>query len=294
MLREYAVDPDAIYRNLDTLHRFVTDFNAENGRVVSAIPRKWLAQQKNLIKGLQLGPVAKTRVLGKLEKINDVSLINGYTIPAQLVNWIDQALHVKNGANLNAIISTQVCAQNQIYDYANMFAHEPNNWEIDKTISVQRVAADMANAISHSLRLATCVYYVDPYFTPSDNRFVAPLMAFIQKIQQGKTKIVTIHTTDKNCDRAGFINGLNLIIKPLLPTGFTLKLFIWQRPQIHDRYILTKNVGYSFGHGLDEAEYAAALNVNIDRLGESARKEQFRYFSAKDDLNDNVISVTGQ
>ncbi len=69
---------------------------------------------------------------------------------------------------------------------------------------------------------------------------------------------------------------------------------MWGRAQTHDPYILTKNVGYSFGHGLDEAQYTASLKVNIDRLAENAITDQFRYFSANDDLNDNVISVTGE
>jgi hypothetical protein len=153
----------------------------------------------------------------------------------------------------------------------------------------------MADAIENSLRIATTVFYVDPYFSPGENRFVAPLLAFIQKMQLGRSNTITIHTTTgPNRQRSDFTRDLQQIVKPDLPNGFTVKLFIWQPAQLHDRYILTKNVGYSFGHGLNQDTYNNTLNVNINRISESARELEFGNFSVKDDLNDNVISVTGE
>ncbi|WP_404391386.1 hypothetical protein [Pseudoalteromonas phenolica] len=294
MLREYAIDPDAIYRNLDSLQRFLTDFHAENGRVVAAVPRNWFDEQKKKVVELGLPTMAKRNVLDKLTKIKNASLISGYTIPRAIEPWLEQALHIKAQTELNGIMSSSYCAENQIFDYSNLLMNFPNNWEIDSSISVPRTAVDLSGAIERSLILASAVLYVDPYFTAADNRFVSPLMAFIRKMEQGRCKSITIHTTDRGADRASHVLNLQQVIKPLLSTGFTVKLFLWQRPQMHDRFILTKNVGYSFGHGLDEAEYATALAVNIDRLSESARVEHFRYFSSKDDINDNVISVTGE
>lgn len=299
MIREYAVDPEAIYRNLDSLQRFLSDFNAEKGRVIAAIPRKWFEVQEEAVKAkaeeMGLGPIAQNNVMDKLIKINEISLIKGYTIPRDKVVWLEQAAHVKERAIINGIMSTSFCGENQIYDYANLLEHCPESWEIDNTQSVERVAANMADAISNSLRIATTVFYVDPYFNPGENRFVAPLLAFIQKMQLGRCKTVTIHTTTGlNRQRSDFTRDLQQIVKPDLPNGFTVKLFIWQPAQLHDRYILTKNVGYSFGHGLDQDTYNNALNVNINRISETARESEFGKCSMKDDLNDNVISVTGE
>lgn len=299
MIREYAVDPEAIYRNLDSLQRFLSDFHAEKGRVISAIPRKWFELQEEevntKVEAMGLGPVARNNVMDKLVKINEISLVKGYAIPRDKVNWFDQATHVKERSILNGIMSTRFCGENQIYDYANLLEHSPENWEIDNTQSVERLATNMADAIENSLRIATTVFYIDPYFDPGDNRFVAPLLAFIQKIRLGRSKTITIHTTTgNNRQRSDFTRGLQQIVKPDLPNGFTVKLFIWQSAQLHDRYILTKNVGYSFGHGLSQEIYNNAINVNINRISETARELEFGKFSVKDDLNDNVISVTGE
>lgn len=294
MLREYAVDPSEIYRDLGALQRFLDDFNAARGRVIAAIPRDWFDAQTRYLREMELGPVAKSKVLEQLKRIRNVSVINGYTIPRRLDQWLDQALHVKTQTNLNGIMSSYYSEELQIYDYRNLLEHQPSDWHLEQSISVERTAQRLSEAIDTSLRLATTVFYVDPYFSAADNRFIAPLIAFIQKMMQGRCRILTIHTTNRDqATRAVHLANLEQFIKPILPNGFTVKLFIWQAQQMHDRFILTKNVGYSFGHGLDEAAYAQALRVNIDRLGESSRAELFRYFSEKDDINDHVISVTG-
>ena len=294
MLREYAVDPSVVYSDLNVLQRFLTDFHAENGRVVSAIPKNWFAEQRKAVDALGLQPIAKRNVMDTITKIKNASLITGYTIPKTIKSWVEQALHVKAQTELGGIMSSQYCAENQIYDYGNLLVNYPNEWVMDKSISVPRTANDLSNAIARSLILATTVIYVDPYFSAADNAFVNPFMAFISKMQQGQCKTITIHTTNRAFEKAAHKRNLEEILKPLLPTGFKVKLFMWQQQQMHDRYILTKNVGYSFGHGLDEAAYAAALKVNIERLAESARDLQFKYFSQKDDVNDDVISIVGE
>lgn len=295
MLREYAVDPEVIFRDLGALQRFLDDFHAARGRVISAIPRDWFNEQNRYLGNLVLGPAARNNVKDQLRKIQKVSVISGYTIPGRLEQWLDQALHIKNQTELNGIMSSYYCEERQIYDYTNLLEHKPNDWILEQTISIERTAQRLSETIAPALRLATTVFYVDPYFSAADNRFVAPLKAFIDQMMNGRCRLLTIHTTNQGgATRAVHAANLEQIIKPLLPSGFTLKLFIWQQQQMHDRFILTKNVGFSFGHGLDEAGYANALQVNISRLGESSRAEHFRFFSTKDDINDNVISVTGE
>lgn len=293
MLREYAVDPSVIYNDVNVLQRFLTDFHAENGRVVSAIPKNWFAEQRKAVDAMGLLPMEKRNVMDTITKIKKASLITGYTIPKAIKSWLDQALHVKGQTDLNGIMSSAYCAENQIFDYGNLLVNYPNGWSLGQSISVPRTDVDLSNAIEKSLTLATTVIYADPYFSAADNAFVKPLMAFISKMQQGRCKNITIHTTNRALEKAAHKRNIEEILKPLLPTGFTVKLFMWQQQQMHDRFILTKNVGYSFGHGLDEAQYAAALHVNIDRLSESARDAHFKYFSQKDDVNDEVICVTG-
>lgn len=295
MLREYAVDPAEIFRDIGSLQRFLDDFHAARGRVIAAIPRDWFSAQLTELARLSLQPIERRTVKDLLKKIEDVSVISGYTIPRDIEPWLDKALHVKTQTELNGIMSSLYCDERKIYNYSNLLINKPDDWNLEQSISVERTAQRLSETIETGLRLATTVFFIDPYFSAADNRFVAPLLAFIQKMMLGRCRSLTIHTTNRDgATRTVHSGNLYQFLKPLLPRGFTVKLFIWQQQQMHDRFILTKNVGYSFGHGLDEAEYTQALRVNVARLGESARAEHFRYFSIKDDINDNVISVTGE
>lgn len=78
MIREYAVDPDAYTRNIDALQRFFTDFRAEKGRVVTAIPnlqRNWVRAQQNCIRAMQLPPVQRKKCFDKISELA-ASIIN--------------------------------------------------------------------------------------------------------------------------------------------------------------------------------------------------------------------------
>ena len=198
--------------------------------------------QRRKVNTLYLVPIAKRNVVDKFTKIKNASLINGYTIPKAIEPWLEQAIHIKDQTQLNGIMSSQFCAENQIYDYSNMLLNFPLDWEIDSSISVPRTAQDLSTAIERSLILATSVLYVDPYFSAANNQFVAPLMAIIRKMQLGRWRTITIHTTNRELHPTAHRMNLEPIIKPDLPRGFTVKLFMWQQQQTHDRFIITKNV----------------------------------------------------
>ena len=197
MIREYAVDPEAIYQNKHSVQRFLSEFNAEHGRVISEVPRKWYEEHCAKIRGCFKSPVARRRALDELLKIKNSSLVSGYVIPNNIEAWIDKALYAKNNSIMDAIISTRKCDESQIYCYEDLLEDTPKNWNIGNTIAVERSANGLANCIEYSLKLATTVFYVDPYFNPADNRFVAPLMAFINAIKSGRfnTNIITIIIT---------------------------------------------------------------------------------------------------
>lgn len=293
MINQYAIDPHAIYRNKDSINRFLTDFNAENGRVLAAIPNRWFDEHKKEIKRWFENPMARRKALDKLTKIKNSSLVVGYSAPQQIARWIDKAIYLKADSSISAILSTKRCVENQIYCYEDILEEAPPNWEIGQTTAVVRDANILASTIRLSLELATTTYYVDPYFNPVDGRFVAPLLKFIEVLNSGRygTNAITIHTSTNSGTRIELERGLNECVLPELPEGFSVKLFLWQSQELHDRFILTKNVGYAFGHGLDEATYLRAMKVNINRLSENVRKEEFEKFSMKDDINDNPIII---
>ena len=297
MIREYAVDPAAIYRNLDSLQRFLSDFRAEHGRIVAGIPRAWERVQQDFIRQMGLSTIARRKCFDEIDIIAETSVFTGLSIPTDLDGWINQARHVKQHLALNAIISTTTNAATGEFNYENFLEDAPEGWHSPQTISVERTAVSLAASIGKSLSIASSVLFVDPYFNPADERYRAPILEFISKINGNRQNCrkIFLHTAEQHNQntqklRQDISHGLENHIKPRLPENFTIETWIWPSNQLHDRFVLTKNVGYAFGHGLDEARYQGAINVNINRLAESARKAEFTKFStAANRLGDPII-----
>ncbi|MDH5913638.1 hypothetical protein L8R80_10445 [Vibrio splendidus] len=302
MIKEYAVDPNAYTRNLDSLQRFFIDFRAENGRVVAAIPRNWQREQQNLIRAMGLQTIQKQKCFDEISKIVKHSLISGTTIPTELDGWIEQARYVKQQLGLEAIITCVDDFPNGEFDYSNILFVNPSNWNIENSISVRRQAIDMANAISSSLSIAEVCMFVDPYFDPGKDRFKNVLIEFITKLSNGRRRCrkAYLHTAihrdaiDKNRTRTDIENALQQNIQPLLPEGFVLETWFWPENKMHDRFVLTKQVGYSFGHGLDEAASRDAIQVNINRIAETARETEYRKLSNSALRTGDPIVIIGE
>lgn len=299
MIREYAVDPDAYIRNLDALQRFFTDFRAEKGRVVTAIPnlpRNWVRAQQDSIRAMQLPPVQRRKCFDKVSELASSSLMPGIQIPANLNLWIEQARHVKGELGTEAIITCNADEPNGEFNYAELMFNEPQNWNIDQTISVPRNAQSLADAISVSLSLAEVAMFIDPYFHPSDDRYRLPFIEFVNRLSAGRRpcrRALVYTAIHEGKTRADLQRGLTEHVQPLLPAGFEVELSLWPPNLMHDRFVLTKQVGYSFGHGLDEATYQGAIDVNVNRVAETARQSEYRKFSNTAVRQGDPIIVVG-
>ncbi|MCC5487647.1 hypothetical protein AB6E94_21955 [Vibrio lentus] len=299
MIREYAVDPDAYTRNLDALQRFFTDFRAEKGRVVTAIPnlqRNWVRAQQDSIRAMQLPPVQRRKCFDKISELASSSLMPGIQIPANLNLWIEQARHVKGELGTEAIITCNTDEANGEFDYAELMFNEPQNWNIGQTISVPRNAQSLADALSVSLSLAEVAMFIDPYFHPSDDRYRLPFIEFVNRLSAGRRpcrRALVYTAIHEGKTRADLQRGLTEHVQPLLPAGFEVELSLWPPNLMHDRFVLTKQVGYSFGHGLDEATYQGAIDVNVNRVAETARQSEYRKFSNTAVRQGDPIIVVG-
>ncbi|MBO2581746.1 hypothetical protein [Shewanella algae] len=296
MLREYAVDPEVALSSLVSLQRFFSEFGAQHGRVISEIPSSWEREQQAKIRELNLTPVAKRKAFDHIKKLASTSVVGGLAIPGELDVWIEKARYVKRVYGIHAILHRELNSHAGEFDYGNMLEECPDEWVIQHTSSVPRNAQNMAKAIEQALSIATVALFVDPYFHPTEDRYRAPLIEFINRLCGGRRecKKAYLHTTtQQEKGRIDIIQGLSNHVQPLLPSGFTLETWIWPQALLHDRFMLTKNVGFAFGHGLDEARYQDAIQVNINRLGEDARAVEFKKFSTQGLRLDDEIVFTG-
>lgn len=303
MIREYALDPTVAASDSNTLHRIFSEFGGQNGRVISDIPKGWSSAVRRLIEAKGFSVRAKNNCLQELTNLRSTGIVKGDEQPLGENSWLDRALELKQSLSLNAILTSQEQIQRQQFNYLNMLGDSPINWNIEQTKSVARNATALNESISHSLQLSKKFIFVDPYFDPLKDDSRLPFIEYIKTIASGRflSKKVYIHTCEnphvnlaKRKIRTDIQRGMEECIKPLLPVGFTVELWIWPNDKIHDRFVLTNLVGHAFGHGLNETQYNGAINVNVNRLGPTARAEEFRKFSTKAHSLGDSISVTGE
>jgi len=302
MIREYAFDPDVAVTDTNTLQRFFSEFGAEYGRVIGEVPNKWKEDLVRKIQGMGMSAGARRNCLDQLAKLARTGVVRRDTKRIGDDDWLDRALSLHAITAFNAILTDAEDLANSQFNYFDMLESSPDDWVIEQTKGVPRNAVSLADSIANSLGLSKTIFFVDRYFDPLKEESRAPFIEYIRRCTNGRiaTNKIYVHTSEINHEdlarrknRADIERGMTECIQPLLPSGFTVELWVWPINKIHDRFILTNMVGYAFGHGLSEDQYRDAIEVNVNRLGDSARAKQFRYFSTEANRIGDAILVVG-
>ncbi|AQT59173.1 hypothetical protein [Cellvibrio sp. PSBB023] len=302
MIREYAVNPEVICSSVEILQRFFSDFGADKGRVIGAIPHQWYRDIERRIQLLGLTTIAKRKCFDNLRSFEKSSLVKRDGKPLDAHTWVEKAKLLNGQEIFEGILSDQVSVDEKLYDYRNMLESVPADWDIEQTKSVQRDALLISSAIEKSLRFSNRpVLFIDPYFDPLHEDSRTPIINCISSITAGRfgLKKIFIHTCEQqDIDyrrrkiRTDIERGMNECVQPLLPQGFEVELWVWPNNYIHDRFVITNHVGYAYGHGLSAAQFQDAIQVNINRISESARQFEYRRFStAAGRLGDEIFIV---
>lgn len=279
MLREYAIDPKVVTSDINILQRFYSEFGADNGRVIAEVPLRWFQHFKTELDKLGLKPIEKTRYLEKLNKKMKTTLISrGDRQLAENESWITHVVTIHDREQFNAILSDNDDINRQIYNYSRMMEFIPDNWEIAHSASIVPTADNIVNTIETSINLSTQFMFIDPYFNIIDDRFRIPFFKFISKIKSNRfrTNRIQLHLCEQiDMRRRDIERSMNDHLVPFLTGGFVVDVHIWPNQYIHDRFILTNKVGYSYGHGISSGNN---INTNITRLSEHSRETEHRRF----------------
>jgi hypothetical protein len=134
-----------------------------------------------------------------------------------------------------------------------------------RTATVKRTITDYRNALVSTLRYAKSLALVDPYFNSYEPRFFNIIAASSDVMGQrsyGRTQgRIYIHAKFENQKPQGqtvnyYLNEWKTKIEPLAKTyGHHFKVFLWDnvpgKEVLHDRYILTDQIGVLVPGGLD-------------------------------------------
>lgn len=274
MISEYAVDPALVAQWHDPKEwAFYREAFADcTGRIGSTFPRQNSKKWRQLVMDTfrQLVPNATDESLAwrrmdvLLERLSE-RMVSRDSSPGCYACWLDSALAEHRVRPFHGILST-LPATNvaEVITPAALFDdHLPSAWTVPPYGAVPRTPEDYARTLRPLLTRCREVVFVDPWFDPRETRFIEPLQAMLDMlwgpdscIDSPEAQLVTAESERRP---GAWLMGLCSDRLPSrMPQNRRLTVTILRQRErgekIHNRYLLTKFAGVSFGTGLDVSD----------------------------------------
>lgn len=277
MISEYALDPALVAQWYEPREwAFYREAFADGtGRCGSTFPRrnpkKWrqyvLRQFRELVPDATPDSMAWQRLDVVLERLSE-HMVERMAPEIAGPSWLDTALQVHRVKHFDGILSTipapnvaEVLTPQMLFD-----ARPPVAWTVPSCPPVARTAKDFAWALKPLLTRCREVVFVDPWFDPRESRFVDSLRAMLDALW-GQQSCVASPTAQlvlaegegrRKRDGAWLIDLCQQRLPKHLPHNRCLEVTVLRQRErgekIHNRYVLTKLAGVSFGTGLDVSD----------------------------------------
>ena len=276
MISEYALDPALVAQWHDPKEwAFYREALADGtGRIGCAFPGKW---RKAVVKSFhQLFPNAtsesdeRRRLEALLDRLEQWMTSRDATRP-DCATWLDKTIAEHRDRPFHGILSTMpAAAVAEVITPDMLFsASPPLPWTVPPCPPISRDAGEFARALHPLLTRCKEAVFVDPWFDPRKKRFVDSLRAMLAVlwgpdscVDSPSAQLVIaegIKENDpKNRNGQWLMDECKDRLPRILPKGHRIAVTVL-RPRgsgerIHNRYVLTKFCGVSFGSGLDAAD----------------------------------------
>ncbi|MGH8679197.1 MAG: hypothetical protein ACREUQ_12720, partial [Burkholderiales bacterium] len=255
MLYEYALEP-ALLNSWERFRYLTEKFGVAQGRLISRYPKRWKALVYGALQACS--EIDKKRVEERLNRLDD-RMMTRASEWAPALDWLTnaEAEHVKRP--FHAIVAGTNPRENDKVLVADDVDEETPGWKVTREIVVQRQATDMADAVAPVLRIARTIVFVDPHFSPYNNRSRATLKEYLARARLREAGIpierVEFHTSFRP-EMAGFEAECRVQVPQRIPTGIKIRFVQWRErdggDSLHNRYIFTERGGVRLAWGLDE------------------------------------------
>lgn len=254
MLSEYAVEPEAISRDLMTCLHLADKFGFDRGRLLSLFPKAWLPQA--IAATGHLGDAEKKRVTERLIELKRRASIRRGRDFDGAKTWLDNALAQQAAVPFRAIIAannsggaTAVLTPDQVED-ANPLVNAPQDAQVIRT------APDLTAALDLLLRTAQRALFVDPYYDPFNTRYQQTLRACLA-VLFGSTPGATCEIHHMQHSKCPPIEAIEREAKAkfagVIPGSKAVTIFRWEEidggADFHARYLLTDKGGIAIDAG---------------------------------------------
>lgn len=282
MIYEFALEPTLL--NSWERFRYLTErFGVAQGRLISRYPKRWKAMVYEALG--TCSELEKKRIEERLIRLDDRMMSRSSEWqPGR--DWLSNAEdeHIKRP--FHAIVAGANPRAKPEVLLADQLDEKTPTWSVNREIVVARQAADLANALSPLLSLARDIIFVDPHFSPYNNRARSTLREFLVRARSRQSGVqlqrVEFHTAFK--DGVDFDGECQRQLPQRIPAGMTLRIVRLRERDggegLHNRYILTDRGGVRLAWGLDEG--AAAQTDDLSLLEDALFRSRWdQYCGAK-------------
>jgi hypothetical protein len=259
LLREFAVEPACLGHSPELASQVLSIIECGRGTVVAECPRKWVKAAHAAIEQWKSGqPRRAKKVVERLNHLKATSLFPGRPSWDTRLSWPDAAFTEHQRAPFDLVMSKEERAAAAWMRLPDEFDPlDPRLAAAHETL-VPRTAAAMADVVAPLLRASKQIVFVDPYFEGASPRFIKPLRAWLQVIEDGGRTPTRLeyHTrwregSGLHADCANLASNCDFI-----PADWRLSVINWKERQngekMHARYIITERGAVRFDAGLDE------------------------------------------
>ena len=255
MLREYAVDPQAIGSNWQTFRYLIEKFGFDRGRLISQFPKHWLREVYTASVGFtELQRKRVEVLLTHAKKYKVVRFARDYD--PQLGGWLDNALAQHATIPFHAIISETKPARHDAVlladevDDLHPLMDAPHTWLVPRVGEIARAMAPMLIA-------ARTLLFVDRYFDISSRRYQDTLKECLDVVQLGGSGLlqceIHYYEDDRKPTVAYIEQNARRWLRGVIPRGMTVALYRWQEKEngedFHARDLLTEFGGINVESG---------------------------------------------
>ena len=330
MIYEYALDPSLVVNwAVSATGRVVGQFGMDQRRLLSDFPKDW--------KGRTVGEFykhfkyddtslefqnAQPAFEAYIQLLTDHTVRRNRTID-ESKSWFDAAVREHASHPFHAIMASHtgdgscaaVITPNVIDDIRD------GRWYLPTIASARKTAAEIAQAVAPLLKVANRIALVDPYFDPSEPRFLMTFMEMM-KIAFGPSRCigawpsVSIMTNVYQAHRprdgeftasqkanvaADLTHKATQYLPEHVPKGAFVDFYCLENPpsgdSFHNRFVLTDVGGIIAPYGLDDFSSGAAHNARDDLqpMSKGVFEGRWKQYVEKKDVSiiGNPVRVEG-
>ena len=322
MIYDYALDPRLVAQWADPKeYAFYREaFSEQSGRVGCAFPNEWkrqvLSEFQRLFPRTRADSVQRQRLDVLLSTLTPLMLKrDSQHDPAQ--SWLEIAECEHARCPFRGILSEDNPRQHEaVMTPDTLFGDRlPTAWSVPPNPAIPRTPTELATAIAPILRTCRKAVFIDPHFRPGQPRFRETLKAMLSilwtengycanaeaelLLSEGKQGA---EYEKSRADHNHVLSKCKQNLPAIIPPGRKLKVTLLREREgsekVHNRYVLTKLVGVSFGIGLDAADSEGdGQTDDLCRLSSAQLKTRWgQYVSARPSWFDTVgepLTITG-